>query len=34
MTNEIAVPSPGESVTSGVLAKWLKAVGAEVNEGD
>ena len=34
MKVEIKVPSPGESVTSGILSKWLKPDGASVKEGD
>ena len=34
MKYNITVPSPGESVSSGVLAKWLKPDGATVAEGE
>lgn len=34
MNIDITVPSPGESVSSGILAKWLKPDGATVAEGD
>ena len=34
MKNEIKVPSVGESITSGVVASWLKKNGDHVEEGD
>ena len=34
MTKEIAVPEIGESVSSGILAAWLKDDGATVAEGE
>lgn len=34
MTKEITVPAIGESVSSGVLAAWLKKDGEYVNEGE
>ncbi len=33
MSQDVVVPSPGESVSGGILAKWLAADGAAVNEG-
>ena len=34
MKNEIKVPSVGESISSGVIASWLKKNGDPVKEGD
>ena len=34
MKMEIKVPEAGESITSGVIASWLKENGDSVNEGD
>ncbi len=34
MNHDVVVPSPGESVSSGILAKWLKADGATVRAGE
>ena len=34
MKNEIKVPSVGESITSGVVASWLKKNGDQIEEGD
>ena len=34
MSNEIVVPSVGESITSGVIASWLKQNGDQIQEGD
>ncbi|MCE9613141.1 MAG: dihydrolipoyllysine-residue succinyltransferase [Lentisphaerae bacterium] len=34
MKQAVTVPSPGESVSGGILAKWLKPDGAAVQEGD
>lgn len=34
MKHDVTVPSPGESVSSGILAKWLKPNGAAVAAGD
>ena len=34
MIEKISVPKMGESVTSGIIAAWLKADGEEVQEGD
>jgi 2-oxoglutarate dehydrogenase E2 component (dihydrolipoamide succinyltransferase) len=34
MKNEVVVPEVGESVSSGILASWLKENGEQVSEGD
>ncbi len=34
MSNQIVVPSLGESVTEATVAKWLKQVGEEVNSDE
>ena len=34
MAVEIKVPSVGEAITEGVLARWLKADGDAVREGE
>ena len=31
MTNEILVPSLGESITEATVSKWLKQVGEQVS---
>ena len=34
MALTVNMPQLGESVTEGTIARWLKAVGERVNEGD
>ena len=34
MKKEIQVPEMGESITSGILAAWLKSDGDQVQEGE
>ncbi len=34
MKTDIKVPAVGESITSGVVASWLKKIGVEVEEVD